>query len=261
MANTNNDLSQKLDDCAQRGDLLGVASLLALGADARNQASKALCLAAENGHLECVKILIPASCPMADYSRALSLAASHGHVECVKLLIPVSDPKADGSQALRWATCNGHAACVKILIPVSDPRAFHSDALLRAAIGGHAECLKLLIPVSDPMADDSRALRWAAAKGKAECFEMLIPVSEPMIEMPDFLTDVFAAGFANILSIMFAREPRFLAALDLVRAREAAKANCHPELAALISSIIEQKALAENLPLSEAICQPTIRRL
>jgi len=54
-------------------------------------------------------------------SYALRWAANNGHLEIVKLLIPVSDPKALDSNALRCAATKGHLEIVKLLIPVSDP--------------------------------------------------------------------------------------------------------------------------------------------
>jgi ankyrin repeat protein len=74
-----------------------------------------------NGHIECVKLLIPVSNPKDRYSSALQLAARHGHTQCVELLIPVSNPKAHNSYALQEAAVHGHTQCVELLYPVSDP--------------------------------------------------------------------------------------------------------------------------------------------
>jgi len=46
--------------------------------------------------------------PKADKSWPLRWAADHGHLNIVKLLIPLSDPKARNSEALRWAALCGH---------------------------------------------------------------------------------------------------------------------------------------------------------
>lgn len=130
-------------------------------------------MAIENGHVECVKLLVKhmdeyhallaaASCGLTDDIRILLpqcdneairrgfvRAAAEGHVESVKLLMPYCDPKANGSNALQWAAKNGHTECVKLLIPVSDPKADKSEALRWAAINSHTECVKLLMPFSD----------------------------------------------------------------------------------------------------------------
>ncbi len=87
--------------------------------------------------------------PKAGDSLALLYAAQSGHLEIVKLLLPVSDHKAAGSWALQMAAKNGHLEIVKLLLPVSDPKAGDSLALTSAATNGHLEIIKLLLPLSD----------------------------------------------------------------------------------------------------------------
>jgi hypothetical protein len=129
-----------------------------------------------------------------DDSWALLEAAQNGHGECVKLLIPVSDPLARQSYALRWAAYGGCADCVKLLIPVSDPMEHESLALFEAARCGHVDCVRMLIAVSDPLARNSVALRWAAVKGQADCVALLLPASDPLAVGDDGLA---AAGLAK----------------------------------------------------------------
>jgi len=151
-----------------------VKALIDAGADPKADDSLALQWAAQSGHAEVVKMLIPVSDPKADDSLALRWAAQNGHAEVVKMLIPVSDPKADDSLALQWAAYYGHAEIVKMLIDAgADPKADDSFALRLAAGYGHAEIVKMLIPVSDPKANNSYALRWAAQNGHAEIVKML----------------------------------------------------------------------------------------
>ena len=153
--------------------------------DLHDKDSFALRRAAENGHAECVKLLISAyaDTPTAGKSSATSLAltvaASNGRAECVKLLIPVFARKND-SMALCCAAENGHADCVSLLIPVSDPKAEHSVALRRAAENGHVECVKLLLSVCDPKAYNSHALHLAAKSGNVALVELLLPFSYPL---------------------------------------------------------------------------------
>ena len=141
-----------------------------------------LLAAASMGDDNMVRRLLVDSLPHEPHlkSIALRLAADKGHLECVKLLIPHSDPKADDSAALRWAAEEGHLECVKLLIPHSDPKADDSAALRWSANNGHLECVKLLIPHSDPKADDSGALRLAAEEGNLECVRELMPHSDPV---------------------------------------------------------------------------------
>ena len=271
MASSNN-LSQTLDARAELGDLAGVASLLSLGSCSLAQASKALCEAAENGHAECVKILIPFSDPKARDSEALVSAARKGHAECILLLIPVSDPRDEDSQALCGAAENGHAECVKILIPLSDPKDKNSRALRWAACNGHAECVKLLIPVSDLTSSLSMAARF----DQAECVSLLIPESDvherakalqeaiehlnhdcaklliradgALLDNKKALASVLSGSNADMLQLMLECEPLLLTGLNLSRHRDAAIAKGHVEMAALFSSIIEKEMLVNELP-------------
>ena len=215
-------LDRQLLKCARTGDAEGVESLLAQGAD-----------------------------PCQNNSEPLVSAANNGHAECVKLLIPVSDPKAKSSLALRWASYNGHPECVKLLIPVSDPMAESSYALRWAAENGHADCVKLLIPVSDPK-HNHRALQMAIDYANPDCAKLLIPASGPFLKRKKIRASVLSSGDADILSLMLAAEPLFLTGLDRPRCRDAVMARGHVEMAALLSSVIEQESLAAHIPGPEA---------
>ncbi len=108
----------------------------------------ALFLASIYGHLKCIQHLICVSC-FSERNDALTVAANNGHLDIVKLLIPISDPKYNGSSALRLAAYNGHLECVKLLIPVSDPKDGCSEAAWYAFEKEHSKCFDLLLPVSD----------------------------------------------------------------------------------------------------------------
>ena len=125
-----------------------IKELIEEGADPKAINSFALRSAAENGHLDIVKLLLPLSDPKAVESQALRRAAYNGHLEVVKLLLPVSDPKANDSEVLRWAAAQGHLKIVKLLLSVSDPKARGGEALSLAVNNGHLEVVKLLSPVS-----------------------------------------------------------------------------------------------------------------
>jgi ankyrin repeat protein len=156
-----------------------IKELIEEGADPKAENSLALRWAADKGHLEIVKLLLPLSNPKANNSDALRYAALHGHLEVVKLLLPLSDPEAYNSEALRSAAQNGHLEVVKLLLPVSDPKACNSYALRLAARNGHLEVVKLLLPLSDPKARNSEALRCASSNGHLEVVKLLSPVSDP----------------------------------------------------------------------------------
>ena len=228
----NTQMNRQLLQCAKTGDLAGVERLLAVGAD-----------------------------PCNNNSEPLAWAANNGHAECVKLLIPVSDPKAESYPALRWASKNGQAECVKLLIPVCDPKANSSMALLYGAQSGQAECVKLLIPVSDPKAYNSRALRYSAMNGHAECVKLLTPTSDPLIEIKGLVGDAISSGNPAILSIMIAHEPRLLKLMNLPSLLEEAMAQKHAELAHLLSSIIEGQSISAHLPQPTQSLSSTAPRL
>jgi ankyrin repeat protein len=169
--NRQEELNGRLKQAAKLNDLAGLTQSLEDGAHAKAQDSYALGVAAESGHAECVRLLIPASDPLAGDSYALQLAARGGHVECVKLLIPASDPLTDDSLALRWAAREGHAECVELLLPVSGSLAMNSWALRGAALRGHVECVALLLPVSEKWAQAASLAREQGFVGVAGMIE------------------------------------------------------------------------------------------
>lgn len=149
--------------------------------------------AARQGRLEDVRVFMK-GCPREQKGVALRRAAEYGHVECVKLLIPVSNPKDLNSDALRLAAQNGHAECVKLLIPVSDPYNQCSVALVCAALNRHAECVRLLVDVSQPKSDNSRALQWASFNNDPICFDLLYDVSDPQAALNCMCDDLENPG-------------------------------------------------------------------
>lgn len=80
----------------------------------------ALTNAIQQNFPQCVEQLIKIA-DLSEANTALQLAANSGHVECVRLLIPVADPKDRNSKALADAVLNGHNECVDVLFDVSDP--------------------------------------------------------------------------------------------------------------------------------------------
>lgn len=151
--------------------------------------SDRLIVAARQGCVDDVRALMN-GCPRDQKSVALRRAAEYGHVECVKLLIPVSNPKDLDSDALRLAAHNGHTECVRALIPVSDSDNYDSVALVSAAMKQHPECVRLLIGVSNPKADNSRALQWASFNNDQTCFDLLYEVSDPQAALNCLLDEL-----------------------------------------------------------------------
>lgn len=124
-----------------------------------------------------VKRLIPRSDSFYDDVRSLLVAAENGHVKCVQLLISFSDPQ-HYFWALYEAASNGHTECVEELLNHCNPCDNNSSPLKIAAARGHTECFRLLIPLSDPKADASAALQTACEHGHQGAIDALFDVSD-----------------------------------------------------------------------------------
>jgi len=123
-----------------------------------------------------------------DFGRTpLMIAANNGHHDCVKMLLPLSEPETVdelGRDALMHAAAGGCVLCVRELMGSCDPLAEDdagSTALIVAA-GSTAECVNALLAGSDPAAVNvwgRNALMNAADAGKDDCVEALLPWNDP----------------------------------------------------------------------------------
>lgn len=138
------DNNYELCDAATEGDFDEVVRLVQL-CDARWGYNAALRDAAENGHAQCVEVLIPHSTPKENDSWALREACENGHFECVKLLLPHSDPN-DFCVALENAAREGCAKSVDLILPQVSNVVALTSALEIAAINGHYDCVEVLYP-------------------------------------------------------------------------------------------------------------------
>ncbi|TNJ29245.1 Ankyrin repeat protein 1 [Giardia muris] len=87
---------------------------------ARSGRRTALHVAAEKGHVECVRLLYPeAGYFTEDHKTALMLAAAGGHRACVELLLPAEKGLRNGKEwtALAYAIHAGHQEIVELLLP------------------------------------------------------------------------------------------------------------------------------------------------
>ena len=164
----------------------------------------ALFVAAELGSIELIQILLPVSpiinTPDSPYT-ALVLAAEKGHLECVKLLSGFYDPRSNQSLALARAAGAGQADCLRFLIPLSDPCANFSTAISMAIDGGHFECVDLLMPflLALPVEDIAEASRESAELGRAAAAKHLrliaISIEESrVLELASIKSTVGAKG-------------------------------------------------------------------
>ncbi|KAK9516224.1 hypothetical protein VZT92_024167 [Zoarces viviparus] len=181
-----------------------------------NQTS-ALFAAAQNGHAECVKLLLSSGSP-ADVSDGngftpLHVAAAHGHSSCVEVLLSagaaVDSVAAEGGQTSLFLACEaGGLDCVRVLLSAGADRSrITTDgctALHAAVRSGHVDTLRLLLRhpavTPDPLpaalalpaallnqanSDGWTAAHMAAALGLKECLEVLCSHSEQDIERRD----------------------------------------------------------------------------
>src|SRR5476651_48831 len=200
-------LDAELIRMTRNKDALAVAALLAEGASAlaydestgedQIKNHDALCIAASQGDIECVKILLPHSdCkrPM-EYGSALHNAAYGGHAECVQFLLPHCDPNARdaiGHTPLMDAAAERHLDCVKLLLPVS--------------------AVDAVVPFADGRMDSGRnalmiALELADADS-VEIIEVLAPVTKNLSIVDDFMQTVLTLATQRGKDF---NEPRFLA--------------------------------------------------
>nr|XP_046249430.1 cortactin-binding protein 2 isoform X3 [Scatophagus argus]XP_046249431.1 cortactin-binding protein 2 isoform X3 [Scatophagus argus] len=185
-----------------------------------NQTS-ALFAAAQNGHTECVKLLL-SSGSSADVSHEngftpLHSAAAHGHSSCVEVLLAAGaavDSAAAGGQTPLFLACEaGRLDCVRVLLNAGADRSWTTTdgctALHAAVRSGHVDTLRLVLchpnPEGDPTvapdppatlalpaallnqanSDGWTAAHMAAALGLKECLDVLCSHSEQDIERRD----------------------------------------------------------------------------
>lgn len=213
-------LSASLFRAASAGSLDDIRSLLAKGADPSASGSQALCLAAERGRVDGLRLLIPRSNPQVANCLPLRLAAERGHAECVQELLPHSTEKG------------AHAA------------------LMLAAGGGYAECVKLLLGACDARKDHSAALLWAANNGRADCVSILLPASDPHAHGGVALRQAVRNGHANVASVMLDHGADYEDCHSLSSLLDTANSSGWREVAAVIAAHLERLALARSLPAS-----------
>ncbi|XP_029378121.1 cortactin-binding protein 2 [Echeneis naucrates] len=183
--------------------------------------TSALFAAAQNGHAECVKLLLFSGSP-ADVSdknglTSLHFAAAHGHAGCVEALLAAGAAvdavtAAEGQTPLFLASEAGRLDCVRLLLSARADRSRTTTdgctALHAAVRSGHVDTLRLLLchsPLGDPAvtpdpsgtlalpaallnqanSDGWTAAHMAAALGLKECLEVLCSHREQDIERRD----------------------------------------------------------------------------
>ena len=134
------DLNNILREAAYHGDLPAIEEFVEMGADPAAGRSEALAVAAQQGHLDCVKRLLALGARLEDQQHlALRLET------LTFLLDQGSDPCAKDNYAIGMATKNGHLDCVKLLhMRGADIFTRNNALILLAANAGHQEIVTYL---------------------------------------------------------------------------------------------------------------------
>jgi len=143
----------------------------------RSKISAELILAAEDGDHKKVKRLLTVADPEALGSRALLVACQKGHLECVKLLLPLAsleDSQSVGKQLAEHGTSPEALA----LLVNHDPK-FAPMLLVHAVTGKNLKAVTVLSELTDPKYKDSLALQWAVVTGQEDIVDVLFDVSDP----------------------------------------------------------------------------------
>ncbi|KAJ8269031.1 hypothetical protein COCON_G00116380 [Conger conger] len=166
----------------------------------------ALFSAAQNGHTDCIKLLLAAGASAgasaANGLTPLHTAADRGHFRCLELLLgvvaDVNCVATGGQSALFLACASGNPECVRALLDAAADRSLATadgeTALHAAAAGGHVGSLELLL--HHPSRQESSLLNltnrdgWtpayvAAANGYKKCLELLCVHSPHDLEQRD----------------------------------------------------------------------------
>jgi len=184
-------------DVTKRGDALSLKKLLTqpFDIDERDKDGMTpLCIAAWDGHLECLKLILESGANIRDDHNlcALNFAAKQGHLECVRELLKydVYIEKSSGfdrNTPLQLAAENGHSEIVKeLLFPIGRKGAnvnalgyFCFTPLHYAAENGHLNCIVELLKSPDINIDEidnigRSPLYVASREGHVDCVKKLL---------------------------------------------------------------------------------------
>jgi ankyrin repeat protein len=190
-----------LHDAASGGNIEAMKLLLAAGANVKmvdNEGMTPLHKAAQSGNVDCIKLLLKAKSmvdQLSNHCTAVCYAANEGHLEAVKLLIAaganiniINTNDAHFSPPLFAACYNGHIACVicllqhgaKITHKVSfEGNIIEVSAMHAASMGGKSGIIKILAEygarVDLPGESHMTPLHYVTLHSDStECVELLI---------------------------------------------------------------------------------------
>jgi hypothetical protein len=144
------------------GHTQAVELLIAAGADVDGGDGEALRAAAENGHVDVLRVLLRVSVDFFDTASldVLLAACGSGHLSVVQLLLDHGVELRTGRDAaLREACARGHADIAQFLIDRgADVHAEGDEAMHEAAANGHQHIVVLLTQLANVRAGDDQAL-------------------------------------------------------------------------------------------------------
>lgn len=169
-------LLNQLIDAAEVGDLVQV-NILAGKVDPRGEHSRALGIAAANGHYETVEALRPFSDEWANDYYALRSAADGGWLDCVKALATSAPPSAL-DKALMLSVNQGKTRTVDYLMGLPVSETTKNDCLISAISAGDAVLVETLLKHMDARGRESAAICQAIAEIDEAIVDLLWPVSD-----------------------------------------------------------------------------------
>ncbi|KAG7454345.1 hypothetical protein MATL_G00258680 [Megalops atlanticus] len=135
--------------------------------------------------------------PDEDGQAALNSAAENGHTDCVKLLlaagVPAEVPDKKGFTPLHTAAAQGHSRCVEVLVGVATDvdrvAAGGQTALFLASGSGSPDCVRALLDAGADRAlittDGWTTLHAAASSGQVASLELLLYHPFPSAGLPE----------------------------------------------------------------------------
>jgi ankyrin repeat protein len=186
-------------------------SWISQGKPSPTSSDAALAAAAEENHMDIVKLLLQKEPSSGGIESAFLKAAAKGNIEILRLFLDNKLKYLDWNSGINLAASNGHLETIKFL---ANPRAFGCDSdgaveqeldegLLEAARRGHLEALKLLISLG---ADDlNEAMMVAATGGHLEILKFMLGLDRinKQPAFADYLYDtlITAAGMGQVETV------------------------------------------------------------
>jgi ankyrin repeat protein len=201
---------------AEIGDCDAVKEMLAIGSISSETADHCLKSAATQGHAGVVRVLID-GVPVGTeiVGSAMHLAAENGHVECVRMLLQVLrdanvGPRYFVDYSLMGAARGGHDRIVTILMDAGADVHYQEDlSVCNASANGHVHVVHQLIAAGARLTTRNYlALRQAIQHGHDAVVCTLLRISSPPMSMVnDCLAVAATNGHHDIATLLLSKHP------------------------------------------------------